>query len=326
MSTDTMSESDISQVQLGAFKLDNRVGTDARNLGAELVAGSIVLDSAICGYDGVDLVNVVVKDVGVLEDVGSHPDFVRAEKKASVPPTPNRPKAHLVDWHAPIIDQGDIVTFDLARSDYWTSEATRRSIGRIQGAVLDGQINLMELPRRLDVHVVVVSEADQKVLLTRRGSHVATEPLTWMITVGESMDWEQDASSAGVPHPLLTARRCLSERDELNLPRNISESAQFRLVALATEWDEMLANLIVLARIPEVTAGDIMRYFKRGENEQLEAIAFDPQACGALLRSRSFAGVNGNGRDLPISDISRLALLASLRASYQLEDIFGSAE
>jgi hypothetical protein len=316
-----MSPSDISEVQLEAFGLANRVGVDAHRLGAELVAGSIVLDSAICDYAGVELSRVVVNEVGRLEDLKSHPDFISADKRASVPPIPNRPKAHLVEWHAPVIDQGDIVCLDLARSDYWTSEATKRSIFRIQREVIDGQLDFMMLPRRLDVHLVVVCEGDGMLLLTRRGSHVATEPSTWMVTVGESMDWEQDKSASGVPHPTFTARRCLSERDELNLPGKIAESASLRLVAMATEWTEMLMNLIVVCRIPEITFNDVRRYFRRGENSQLDAVPFGPRPCAALLRSRLYGGSNGRGAEMPISDISRLALLAALRAAHPLSEI-----
>jgi hypothetical protein len=321
----TISASDISERQLEVFGLPNKVGLDAYRLGAELVAGSIVVDSAICGYEGVDLSSVVVTGVGRLEDLDSHPAFILADKRSSSAPVPNRPKAHLAEWHAPVIDQGDIVTLDLARSDYWTSEATRRSIPRIQREVIDGHLDLMRMPRRLDVHLVVICEGDGMLLLARRGSHVATEPSTWMVSVGESMDWEQDKSHTGVPHPALTATRCLTERDELNLPREIADSASFRLVAMATEWAEMLANLIVVTRIPEVTFDDIWRYFRKGENSQLDAISFNPRSCGTLLKSYSYAGPSGRGVGQPISDISRVALLAALRATYPLDEIMRDA-
>jgi hypothetical protein len=320
-----ISAPNVSEGQLEAFGLLNRIGMDAHRLGAELVAGSIVLDSAICDYAGVDLSRVVVNDVGSLEGLNSHPTFILADMRASIAPVPNRPKAHLAEWHAPVIDQGDIVTLDLARSDYWISEATKRSVPRIQREVIAGRIDLMRMPRRLDVHLVVISEDDGMLLLTRRGSHVATEPSTWMVSVGESMDWEHDKNADGVPHPTLTARRCLSERDELNLPREIAESASLRLVAIATEWSEMLVNLIVVARIPEVTFSGIRQYFRRGENSQIDAISFDPRSCATLLRSQSYAGSNGRGASMPISDISRLALLAALREGYPLSEVVFSA-
>ena len=314
----TISALDMSEGQLEAIGLPNRIGMDAHRLGAELVAGSIVLDSAICNYAGVDLSHVVVNDVGSLANLNSHPQFILADMRASSAPVPNRPKVHLADWHAPIIDQGDIVTLDLARSDYWTSEATKRSVSRIQHEVITGHIDLMQMPRRLDVHLIVVSEDDNMLVLTRRGSHVATEPSTWMVSVGESMDWEHDKDTAGVPHPSLTAWRCLSERDELNLPHKIAESSRLRLVAIATEWSEMLVNLIVVARIPKISFSDIRRYFRRGENSQIDAISFDPRSCTTLLRSQSYAGANGRGVSMPISDISRLALLAALKEAYPM--------
>ncbi|WP_371661919.1 toll/interleukin-1 receptor domain-containing protein [Streptomyces sp. NBC_00280] len=314
---------DIADARLEALGMPNRIGVDAHRLGAECVAGSIVVDATICDYVGVDLDGVVVRGLGELEDVEVHPSFIAADRRANVEPTPNRSKAHLVDWHAPVIDQGDVVTLDLVRSDYWTSEATKRTVSRIQSEVLNGQIDYMRLPRRLDVHLVVVSGDDGMVLLTRRGSHVATEPSTWMVSVGESIDWQQDRGSAEVPHPIRTAKRCLAERDELNLPVEIVESASFRLVAVATEWEEMLINLIVVARIPGVTFHSIRHYFRRGENLQLDAIPFDPQVCGAFLQEGTYAGSSGTGVRMPISDISRFALLAALSSEYPLAEITG---
>ncbi len=314
---------DIADARLESLGMSNRIGVDAHRLGAEFVAGSIVVDSTICDYAGVDLNGVVVRGLGELEDLEAHPSFISADRRAGVEPTPNRPKAHLVDWNAPVIDQGDVVTLDLARSDYWTSEATKRTISRIQSEVLNGQIDYMRLPRRLDVHLVVVSGDDDMVLLARRGSHVATEPSTWMVSVGESMDWQQDQGPAKVPHPMRTAKRCLAERDELNLPREVVESASFRLVAVATEWEEMLINLIVVVRIPGMTFHSLRRYFRKGENLQLDAIPFEPKSCGAFLQGGSYAGFSGAGVRMRISDISRFALLAALSSEYPLTEITG---
>lgn len=315
----------LDEDQLETFGLPNRIGIDTHSIGAEMVAGSIALDSSICDYGGVDLSDVVINEVGMLEDFISHPSYILEDLRTSIAPVPNRPKAHLIEWHAPIIDQGDILTLDLARSDYWTSEATRRTIARVQSDVMHGLIDLMRMPRRLDVHLVVITEGDNMLLLTRRGRHVATEPSTWMVSVGESMDWELDKNTSGVSHPAVTARRCLSDRDELNLPQEVAESARFRLVAIATEWSEMLANLIVVARLPKVTYASVRHHFRKGENLQLDAIDFDLESCARLLRSTSFAGSNSRDAELPLSDISRLALIAALRTTYPLPDIVLSA-
>lgn len=307
---------ELSRDELAALGLPDRVGVDAHELGAEAVAGSIVLDAAIRDYDGVDFSSVNVVDAGDLEDDDRHPAYVMSDRKGSQPPEPNKPKAFLVDWQAPIIDQGDIMTLHLARSDYWTSQAVARVTPQIQQEVLEGERDLLELPRRLDVHLVVVCEGDDTVVLARRGRHLATEPSTWMVTVGESMDWERDCDVDGVPDPEITARRCLTERDELNLPVGIAESARLRLVALATEWDVMLANLVVVARLPHLRWTDLTSYFRRGENARLDAIPFEPNACGELLRAPLFAGTNGRGGALPVSDISKVALIAALRSTY----------
>ncbi|GIJ21877.1 toll/interleukin-1 receptor domain-containing protein [Micromonospora lutea] len=314
-------DSDLTDRHLTAIGLPNRVGMDMDALGAELVAGTIVLDSSICDYAGVDLSHVMVEDAGLIGDVSSHPDYIAADLLTSVEPKPNRPKAHLVEWHAPVIDQGDVVTLELARSDYWTSEATKRLVPRIQAEVAAGRADLLRMPRRLDVHLVVVTGGDNTMLLTRRGKHVASEPSTWMISVGESMDWEFDKASNGLPHPVLTARRCLSDRDELNFPDDLAATAQLRLVAIATEWSEMLVNLIVVARIPEVTYAQVRQYFRKGENLQLDGIAFDLETCVSLLGIDAFAGSNGRGPAMPISDISRVALLAALRSAHPVAEV-----
>lgn len=316
----------LTESQLEELGVPNCIGLDPVQLGAEFVAASIVIDSAICNYEGVDLGRVKVNDVGKLDDFDSHPEYIRADRASSAAPVPNRPKAHLIEWHAPVIDQGDILTLDLARSDYWTSEATKRCIDRVQRDVRDFRLDLMQLPRRLDVHLVVVSEEDGRLLLTRRGSHVATEPSTWMVSVGESMDWEQDKGPDGVPHPLLTARRCLAERDELNLPADVANSASFRLIALATEWSEMLVNLIVVAKLPTITFTEIRRHFRRGENSEVGSVPFSLTSCTDLLKSQSYAGSLGRGPKAPISDISRVALLAALTATYSLSEVARAAD
>ncbi|MEW1758820.1 toll/interleukin-1 receptor domain-containing protein [Streptomyces cyaneofuscatus] len=318
-----LSQPDAADAWLEGLGMSNGLGVDPHRLGAECVTRSIVVDSAICDYAGVDLNGVVVRGLGDLEEAATHPAFISAERRASIEPVPNRPKAHLADWHAPVIDQGDVVTLDLVRSDYWTSEATKRTISRIQGEVLNGQIDYMRLPRRLDVHLVVVSGDDNRVVLARRGSHVATEPSTWMVSVGESMDWQQDQGPTNVPHPVRTAKRCLAERDELNLPPEVVELASFRLVAVATEWEEMLVNLIVLVRLPGMTFQTIRRHFRKGENLQLDSIPFGPQTCSAFLQAGSYAGSSGTGAEMPISDISRFALLAALRSEFPLAEITG---
>lgn len=318
------SRAEFSTAELQNLGLPNRVGATPRYLGAELVAGSIVLDSAICNYSGLNLDDVVVEDAGPVTDSRFLPPFIMADMRSSAEPVPNRSKAHLIEWHAPVIDQGDILTLDLARSDYWLSEATKRTVPRIQQAVLDGQVDLMQMPRRLDVHLVVVSQKDNMLLLTRRGSHVATEPSTWMITVGESMDWDQDQNDGGIPHPARTARRCLTERDELNLPHRIAELAELRLIAIATEWSEMLVNLITITTLPEIDADGMMNYFRRGENVKLDAVPFTPESCIRLLRSQSFSGSDERSNSAPISDISRLALYAALRSRGELSPAAGS--
>lgn len=306
----------VTDGRVGEVEVENQVGMDPWTLGAESVLDSVVVDATICDSQGVDLDSVVVTSLGPLNQVGTHPAFVEESKSRIPVPIPNRPKVHLVDWQAPINDQGNVLTLEIAKSDYWTSQATQTSVSRIQDAVVRGEIDLMLLPRRLDVHLVVVTGDDNRVLLARRGTHVATEPGTWMVSVGESMDWDRDRQQAGAPHPSVTARHCLTERDELNLPREVAERADFRLVAVATEWTEMLANLIVVARLPGFTFEAAAQNFRRGENVRLDAVDFTVEGCAPLLRSKEFAGSSGRWPAHPVSDISRAALVSALQHAY----------
>lgn len=295
----------------------NDVGIDVWRLGGEFIIDSVIVDAAICDYEGVDLGSVVVRGVGSLVEIEAHPVFIEEAKVLLPKPEPNRPKAHLVDWQAPIIDQGNILTLEVAKSDYWTSQATQRSVARVQRMIASGEMELMALPRRLDVHLVVVCCGDNKLLLARRGSHVATEPSTWMVTVGESVDWDRDRrGDDDLPHPERTARKCLAERDELNLPMEFAQAAKLRLIAIATEWSEMLVNLIVVARVPHLTFDVAKHHFRRGENVRLDAVEFTAEACATLLESRYFAGSSGQVAAQPVSDISRAALLATVRHAF----------
>lgn len=295
-----------------AVKSTQSPSLDAWQLGAEYLVGSVVVDGAICDYAGVAIGSIALTDRGLLESIPSHPTYVTSARQATLEPVPNQSKVHLVDWHAPIEDQGNVVRLEVAKSDFWTSVATKSVLARLQSDIEEGVLDLPSLPRRLDVHLVVICGADNKLLLTLRGSHVATEPDTWMITVGESMDWARD-STHGIPQPEETARHCLEERDELNLGDTWAQTADLRLIALATEWTEMLVNLIVVARVPELDFDEAKKRFRRGENVRIDAVDFTPAACSPLIQSGRFRGAHPAAREAVVSDISRAALLAALR-------------
>lgn len=287
------------------------VAPDHGPLGVEGRLGDVLLDASVLDYAGVELSQVVTVDSGDLEDWPEQPAIIREARSRIPPPEPNHQKAHLVGWQAPVQDQGNIVVLDIARSDFWTSLATRDRIAELQTGLEAGALDLGALPRRLDVHLVVVAGLDDSILLTRRGAHLATEPSTWMVTVGESMDWNRDGAG-GTPHPSLTARRCLEDLDELHLPRELVASARYTLVALATEWNEMLANLIVLAELPELGVDAARAAFRRGENVALDAIGFSVEAALPLVETGEYAP-RGRQAAQRVSDISRIALLAALR-------------
>lgn len=292
---------------------------DPYTLGAEDRLGDVLLDASILDFRGVDLARVAVVAVGLIEEQPEHPTLIEDARAHVPPPEPNRPKAHLVGWHAPVQDQGNILGLDLAKSDYWTTLATRDRIDVLRRQIEGGERDLMTLPRRLDVHLVVVTGVDDKILLTRRGTNVATEPGTWMVSVGESIDWDKDALG-DAPHPLATARRCLEDLDELHLPAALASSATFTLVAIATEWNEMLANLIVVAEIPELSVPAARAAFRRGENVALDAVDFSIPSAMAVVDSAEFRA-QGASSPQRVSDISRIALLATLRYRFGSDSV-----
>lgn len=287
----------------------NTIAPDPLQVGSEDRLGDVLLDSSILDYEGVRLEDVIVIDAGLLVDWPGQPAIVEAAKSRVEVPQPNRPKAHLIGWQPPVIDQGNRLRIELAQSDYLTSVATSFTIGPLQRLVEDGRVSLDDLPRRLDVHLIVIAGRDDHVLLSRRGRYVATEPSTWMVSVGESIDWSQDAV-AGLPHPLLTARRCLTDFDELNLSERAVAGASFQVVGLATEWNQMLANLIVVAELPDLTVSEARSSFRKGENLAIDSVPFTIDACAPIIDSGRFAGAVAAHR---VSDISRLALRAALR-------------
>lgn len=279
-------------------------------VGAESGIGDVVLDASMLEFGGVDLAGVGVVGMGGIDDWPDHPAIVKEAQARIAVPEPNHAKAHLVGWQPPVRDQGNKVVLDLAKSDYWTSVATRDQISGLQQLIVSGSVPLDRLPRRLDVHLVVVTGEDDHLLLTRRGPYVATERETWMVTVGESMDWDEDAAGAA-PHPLNTAKRCLVERDELNLPVELAERSRFTLLGIATEWNEMLANLLVLVTIPGLSVNGARAAFRKGENVALDAVPFTPEACMPIIENGFYAAA-GSLTAQRVSDISRVALEAAV--------------
>lgn len=283
---------------------------EADSLDAEHVMASIVVDGSICDYAGVRLADVRVENHGHLEDAPLHPALIRRARLESDPPDPNHAKAHLVSWKAPIIDQGDILTLDLVKSDYWTSEATQACAPILQEMIEQRRLEYMTLPRRLDVHLVVLIENDSKVLLTRRSPHVSTQPSTWMVSVGESTDWNRDIRGEA-PHPAATAAHCLLGRDELNLTPDMTRDARHNLVAVCTEWDAFLANLIVVTRLPSLTFPEVKKQFRRGENETVDYFHLkDMDRAERIIQEGIYTDPQPYISDTTrrVSDISRVAL------------------
>lgn len=304
------------EVKLGAARDGPRgrslrtLAPDYLSVGAESGIGDVLLDSSILEFDGTDLANVEIVGMGTIDDWPDHPAVVKDARARIAVPEPNHAKAHLVGWQPPVNDQGNKVVLEVAKSDYWTSLATRDQVSELQDLIVSGNVPLDRLPRRLDVHLVVVAGEDDHVLLTRRGRYVATEPETWMVTVGESVDWDEDIAGVA-PHPLRTAKRCLAERDELNLPVELLEQSLFTLLGIATEWNEMLANLIVLVNVPGLSINSARRVFRKGENVAIDAVPFTVEACTPLIE-RGFYAAAGSLSTQRVSDISRIALNAAV--------------
>ncbi|MEA2238770.1 MAG: hypothetical protein QOC81_3494 [Thermoanaerobaculia bacterium] len=276
-----------------------------------LVIDEVIVDLPIVGYKGLSPDKVLIKTSNRPLDL---PEYV-SDAKALLSPAPmNRPKLFLTHETPPISDRDARLVLELAYSDFQTSRAIEQCLANLQEGILEGQPHLSDFPRRLDCPIVLIT-ADQKLVITRRAASdvVRYFPLTWEVSVGESMDAEHDVGSGGV-HPVLTVQRGLVE--ELGMPATVAESARITFAAIATEWRILAANLIAVVQLPEVESDELRDWFPSAidrEHTHIDMIAFhEPEPALQVFYAGTYACEGAPSTYGKLNDISRVSLLTAL--------------
>lgn len=280
--------------------------------GSETLAlGDVLLDVPIAGFAGLPSSKIVVHtQSGTLQ----LPEVVH-EAKAALPPAPlNRPKAFVTRVTPPISDRDGVLHLDVVHSDFSTSRAIEQSIRFLHSSLLQGEYDLSTFPRRLDCPIVVISGDQQLVLCKRAPADVVRYfPLTWEVSVGESMDVEYD-STGDCLDPDKTVRRGLVE--ELALPPHVVDIADVKFIAIATEWPILAANLIAVARLADITADQLRDWFPGAadrEHTHIDMIDVSVPEPGIKLFMEGWHSCTPKAATTAkLNDISRVALLSTL--------------
>jgi hypothetical protein len=287
---------------------------DALNvLGTQIVVGNIILDGAFRSFEGVPAENVVIKKVR--KHKLSLPQYVVEAQRAMDEPAPNYSKLFLTSWQPPILDEDDKLKLDVAVSDFWTSKAIRQCIGQLQKDILSGRLDRSNLPRRLDVNCVIVTE-DDKILLGRREKKLADEGGAWCI-FGEQMDPDRDRDkSSGLPSPRLTVDRTLREHDEVGLSDELARTRSVTFVALATEWHLLLANLVAIVSL-RATHETLRNFFmsrgqRVGEHDRFDFVDFSLNTLLDLILKPRYMVSGAEHTEARLTDIARFDLLLTL--------------
>src|SRR5581483_7717342 len=133
-------------------------------------------------------------------------------------------------------------------------------------------------------------------------------------------DPSADCDQHGRFRPELSVQRALTERDELNLPPDLVDSASIRFLGLATEWNLLASNIITLVRL-NTASGDAMSYWRKGEIVALDSVEFTVRNATKLLRDGIYEMPERPKTRAPISDLYRVCLLTALLATYPREAI-----
>ena len=276
-----------------------------------LVIDEVIIDLPIAGFAGVPPDKLAVR---MLPGNPELPEQVLEARALLPPPSLNRPKLFLTHISPPISDKDGTLTLEVVLSDFQTLRAIEQCAGQIQEGILKGEPPLGGFPRRLDCPIVVLT-ADRKLVMCKRGPRdvVRYFPLTWEVSVGESVDAEHDCG-AGLFDPTRTVRRGLSE--ELGLPENVASDAQISFAAIATEWRILAANLISIVRLNKVESMQVRDWFPGAldrEHTDIDMIDFsDPDVAIAILFSGRHSCHDTPNTDARLNNISRVALLVTL--------------
>lgn len=291
-------------------------------LGAKIAIDDVFVDAEFAGFEGVK-----ENQLALLPSSKGHPELpnyvYEARKKLPVEKL-NKDKAYLESWYGPIIDQGNAATLQIGhlddkvpdgKYDYMTSLAVLKSIPKLHKELLSGKLSLRKLARRMDLVIVVVTE-DNKLVLARRSDIVDNDNGLWMASIGESLDPSTDLIN-GVPNPLAATRRCLHEHDELNMLEADIAKARLTVLGIATEWQYLYANLVVLVEL-DIDFGKVRERATDGEHTHIESVNFTAQACLPIIELGMYESTTP-GLSAPIVPVSRVALLMSLISRFKYD-------
>jgi hypothetical protein len=292
-----------------------------KQLQVRFVMGDILVDGDFAGFAGVRPQQTCVTMIEGLTPL--LPLNVRLAKRRVKEPAPNKPKVFLVDWEPPVIDTGANLKLKLCASDYWTSLALEDVRGELKRDILEGKLALKSLPRRLNIAIVIVT-ADLKLVLCRRAGPQQTRYYadTWSV-VGETMDAKEDRDQAGEIRPEKTVLRALTEFDELNLPHDVAEDAEIRFLAMTTNWEYLLADMIALVKLRTKDFRFVRDCWSSGEHTALGYAAFSVDQCLRLIAAGHYAPVATPQLRAPLNGWSRTAILAALFSEFSYHRVLG---
>jgi hypothetical protein len=285
-----------------------------QQLQARLIMEDIIVEGDLAGFAGVYPHQTRVT---MTENLASLlPESVLQAKQRVREPFPNKPKVFLLDWEPPVIDTGANLKLKLCDSDYWTSLAMEEVRDELKREILGGKILLKSLPRRLNIAVVVIT-ADLRLILCRRGGPHQTRYYadTWSL-IGETMDAKEDRNQAGEIRPENTVLRALTEYDELNLPDEVAADAEIRFLAITTNWEYLLADMIALVRLRTKDFAFVRDCWTVGEHTNLGYIPFEIASCLQLITAGHYAPAAAPQMQAPINMWSRTGILAALFSEF----------
>lgn len=268
-----------------------------------LIIGESVVEH-FAHYRGVTADRIKVATIGSMDPI--LPEFI-LDKRKGIDVNPNNPKVHLVTLQRPTVDNDDRLMLTVGSSDYRTSMAiygNERSIIERFDGLPD------RFPGRLNLDVVVIT-ADNKMILVKRSDSTDYYPGMWAV-LGETLDGKKDLDETGTPSPLKAAHRALREHDETNLAGILSENeVEFHFLAAVTQCRYLLKDLIVLAKLHNITA-DQVRDHIGAESTYVDAIDFSVSSCLQVIKAKRHMVPGVNGSDAEFADFAIASILAAL--------------
>lgn len=304
----------------GALPSDKFRNGILETLGNPIAIGNAVLQSDIAGFQGVQPGRLAVK----MRPQASLklPECVEAQKLKSPLPADaeNRPKVSLIEWGAPIVQQGGKLRLSLALSDYHTAWAMAEMAATLHQEIQDGTLHVSDLHMCLGVAVVVIT-GDNQLILSRRGTQVHQTQCQWESSVSEWIEPTRDQHDNTV-RPELAVHHALISPDELNLPPEVMGGQSPKFVALVEDWGFFDAALVAVVRLPLVSGAYVSsRRPRRGEHDACDMIPFSLQTCVPLVVGGRHAAPGRPNTDAPLCDLHRVSLLAALISEFDYDNV-----